>query len=376
MARDKSRHHIGVDGTPFFRPIDGIGRYSHELLKELAEQKPDYRFTIIGFRGDKPNAELVDNLPRNVEFFYLPIPRKIYQGLFSKLIAVNLSLIAPRFDSILHLNFTLFPYIKRRGLKNLLFVHDTTFIDIPEVVTKKNLRYLRRRVPWSIKRAEKIITISDFTKSRIKDIYRLPPSKISMVGTGVQKVFFEKAKKPRGLPGKYVLAIGTLEPRKNLESLVKAYLALPKDLRNKYALVLGGSLGWDNDELRRTIESSSKIHHLGYVDDKDLPGLYQSASLFVFPSLYEGFGIPLLEAMASEVPVIANDIPLFKDIAKNNVIYTNATDINELSNAISKALSAKLDKTRLAKTADHASQYSWESVARMLLMIMGDSTLR
>lgn len=357
---------VGIDGTPFFRPIDGIGRYSHEIVSQLARQQPESKFTIIGFRGDKPNDELVNDLPGNIEFVYLPLPRRLYQGFFSRLFAINLAGLLPRFDHVIHLNFTLFPYIRRKGLKNVLFIHDTTFIDIPEVVTPKNLSYLKRRVPWSIKRADMVMTISDFTKARVKEIYKVPSSKIHMVGTGVQDIFFKKSKKLTNLPGKYILAIGTLEPRKNLESLVKAHGKLPIKLQEKYPLVLGGSLGWDNQNLRRLIEKSENIHHLGYVDDADLPALYQGASLFVFPSIYEGFGIPLLEAMASRTPVLANDIELFRSIGEDYINYVDTKNTSKLTKAVINMLENPPSKEALDSGQRHAKKFSWSAVATKL----------
>lgn len=367
---------IGVDGTPFFRPVDGIGRYSSNLIATIAKQHPKVSFTIIGFRGDSPNKELTNSLPGSVKFFYIPLPRRLYQGIFSKIIPVNLRFLLPKFNHVIHLNFTLFPYIKYPAATSTLFVHDTTFIDMPEVVTLKNLTYLQKRVPWSMKRTTGIATISEFTKIRINDIYNYPVEKIRMIGTGVDTTHFRQFSKPKNLPPQYILAIGTLEPRKNLESLIKAYLKLPQRLQEQYSLVIGGSSGWKNERLMNLISSSDHIVHLGYVEDKDLPGLYQYASLFVFPSLYEGFGIPILEAMANKVQVLANDLNLFHSIGQSHINYVDARNLPAFTRSIKRQLENPLSKNRLVGAQKHAQKYNWEdSAERLWAVIMQGRTM-
>jgi GT2 family glycosyltransferase/glycosyltransferase involved in cell wall biosynthesis len=367
---------LGVDGTPFFRPIDGIGRYSSNIVASLANQRPDIKITIIGFKGDILNKELAKNLPTSVEFFYIPLPRRIYQGIFSRITPINLAFSLPKFNHVIHLNFTLFPYIKHVCTTHTVFIHDTVFHDIPEVVTPKNLSYLLKKVPWSLRRTTNIATISEFTKKRIHDIYSYPESKIHMVGTGVELTHSNTSKKPRDLPINYILAIGTLEPRKNLESLVNAYLALPEALKKKYSLVLGGSIGWKNDALLSLIESSEYIKHIGYVEDKELPGLYSSASLFVFPSIYEGFGIPILEAMISKVPVLANDIAQFYSIGLDNISYVNTQDIQALSRKLAEILKQPPGEKHLVAAQKYAQGFAWnESADRLWETIMQGRTI-
>lgn len=358
---------IGIDGTPFFRKTDGIGRYNHDLLVTLARLHPDVTFVIAGFRGDTPEPDLCSDLPTNVRFHYAPLPRKVYQGIFSRIRPLSLGRLLPRFTHFIHGNFTLFPYIKAAATQKFLIIHDTTFLDMPEVVTPKNLQYLTKRVPWSIRKADHIGTISDFTYQRVVDEYPFGKKKLRSIGTGVQAVYFKSGtKKPPSLPKKYILAIGTLEPRKNLSSLVKAHGILPLTLQQKYPLVLGGSLGWDNRELREQIEQSTYVHHIGYVKESELPGLYQHASLFVFPSRYEGFGIPLLEAMASQTPIIASNIPLFQSIAKTHARYVDTDSPEALSASIEQVLMKPPSDRALKAAQEHARLFTWEAVAKKL----------
>lgn len=364
---------IGVDGTPFFRAIDGIGRYSHDLVSTFAQQHPELKIVLVGFIGDRPNADLIDDLPANVSVYRLPLVRKLYQGLFSRVVPINIWPLAPRFDYFLHLNFTLFPYIYRGSLRNIVLVHDTTFIDVPEVVAKRNLPYLLRRVPWSIEKAAYTITNSEFTKRRVAKNFTLRPEQLYCIGTGIQDRYFKRTdKKVAGLPKQYLLCLSTLEPRKNLETLVHAHAALPSALRESYPLVLGGSLRFDNDSLRALIEQSEHVHHIGYVPEAELPSLYQNAALFVLPSQYEGFGIPLVEAMASRIPVIASDIGLFRSIGKDTLMYVDTMNINTLAQAIEYQLSQPPNKAMLEAAYTRARQFTWKKVVDKVWRLIGD----
>ncbi len=366
---------IGVDATPLCRETGGIGRYTHDLIKQLAQTHKEAAITLVGFRGDQLKKGVEDSLPSNVKFHKLPLPRRIYQIAFARLFAWNVGRLLPRFDVFLHPNFTLFPYIKQKGLKSFVIVHDTAYIDFPEVVEPRNRSYLNRRVPWSIKRAYKVLSISRFTADRIKDSYLFAENKNEVIGTGIDDAFFKHVQSKTKqlsfvLPKSYILFVGTLEPRKNLEVLIKAHSIMPNKLRSEYPLLLAGNIRADAKQLGLLIKESEYVQTTGFVSDFELAVLYQNAKLFVTPSRYEGFGIPLVEAMSKKVPIIASDIPIFRSIAENTVTFVDTKTPESLSKAITEALNNGPDKAQLDKAYSIAKNYSWDKVVERLWSVL------
>lgn len=366
MSQQKNRLVIGVDATPFCRKIDGIGRYNVNLIAALAKKHPEAQIVLIGFIGDTLHKEINTLLPSSVSLYRIPLPRRLYQILFARLFALNLGRLTPKLNVLLCLNFTLFPYIKQASLKRFVMVHDTAFIDVPDMVEPRNRAYLARRVPWSISQADATLTVSEFTSERVHELFGVSSQKVHCISAGIQDSFFATDIRPsavKNLPASYVLCVNTLEPRKNIGNLVRAHALLPMKLRKQHPLVLGGRLRGDSQTLARLIEKTPHVLSTGYVDDSDLPGLYKGASLFVLPPLYEGFGIPLIEAMVSRVPVIVSDIPLFHSIAGNTVTYANTRSPKELSSAIETALTKRVSQATIASARRKALSYSWDKVA-------------
>lgn len=333
MGKSVDRPRIAIDGTPFFRKMNGIGRYAVNLVEEMANANPRHHFVILGFIDDRTKPSLLPELP-NVEYYFIPLPRRLYQALFSRLVALPLDWLVPySVSTILHVNFTCYPYLRRP--RRAVVYHDAAYLDVPETVEKGNLRFLQRRVGWSIKRTNRAIFISHATKSRFAEYFKeipeeliLPPKVDKQFKRSIPVAWRHKIQEKHQLPDRYILSVATLEPRKNLSSLVTAYSKLPSALKKTYPLVIVGAKGWD-----APLASTEHVYVCGYVDDEDLPALYQSASLLVFPSLYEGFGLPVAEAIASEIPVLTSRIPPIEEFAGNCVRYSEP-DVSSLTQAL------------------------------------------
>ena len=335
-----SKYIITVDGTPFFRDIDGVGRYNHGLLKALARQNPGVKFIVIGFRGDNVATSLVPKLA-NVDTYLLPLPRRIYQILFARLIAIPVDRLLP-FQAMLHIagNFTLFPYVRRSP--TLTIIHDLAYKDLPETVSKRNRTFLSRRVPWSIKRSGGVGVISNFTKERLLAAYPIALKKnILIISCGLDEKFFTKIGtssnknsrdfcRENDLPeSSYLLAVGTIEPRKNLQLLIDAFVGLPETFQNQHPLLLIGKEGWG--KLLHTYDNPN-IYPAGYVADDILTALYENAALFISPSLYEGFGMPALEAYALGVNVATSDTPTNRELFTKamGVLFFDPLDVSAI----------------------------------------------
>ncbi|MCG7285414.1 glycosyltransferase family 4 protein [Cellulomonas sp. ACRRI] len=370
---------VGVDGTPLFRRVDGIGRYTANLLRATAEARPDWRFVVIGFRDDAGRPSLVPDLP-NVEVVLLPAPRRAYQAVFSYLARVPVGRLLPRFDVHLATNYVAFPHLP--GVPAVSVVYDLTYVDLPEVVEARNLGYLRRHVPRTVRESAAVAAISPFTAARVDEEFPGHPP-VHVVDCALDPTFLAPAPAPGGevpgLPDGYVLAVGTLEPRKNLVTLLRAYALLDPAVRDAHPLVVVGKQGWGPGDVPADVPADvvAGVRFTGYVPDADLPSVYRGARLFVFPSRYEGFGLPLLEAMACGVPAIASDIPPFRTIGQDLVDYADPGDPAAFAAAITAALTAPQDDparaARTARAADAAGAWTWDRSARQLVAAVTDA---
>lgn len=317
------KKYVAVDGTPFFRKVDGVARYSKGLLLDLAKKCPDTYFVIIGFTDDRKKQKLVAP-QKNIEYFYLPMPRKIYQVLFSRVYPIALDRLVPyNFSLQICPNFTCFPYLSR--VEKITFIHDLAFIDLPKTIEPRNLSYLRKRVRWSINRSSIIVCVSHFTKRRVQTVFNVDSNRILVVPPVPDEKFYHSTKISReslsrkyNLPSKYILTVGTLEPRKNISALIMAFSLLPINLQQKHPLVIVGAKGWI--EKYKTL--NQYVHFTGFIDDNDMPSIYKGAECFLFPSKYEGFGLPVLEAILAQTPVVSTDIDSVREFAGNTITYT------------------------------------------------------
>jgi glycosyltransferase involved in cell wall biosynthesis len=367
-----ARRTIGIDGTPLYRRVDGIGRYSANLVRATAESRPDWHYVVVGFADDRTKPYLLPDLP-NVERVYLPFPRRAYQALYSYVARVPVTRLVPRLDAFVCTNYTTFPAI--RGVPTLVAVFDLTYVDLPDVVERRNLGYLRRHVPRTMTEADGVLAISAFTARRIDEVFPGHPP-VRVVDCGLDPGFLE-ARSPEPLdtplPDAYILCVGTLEPRKNLVALLRAYAGLDDGVRSAYPLVVVGRSGWGSADLPDDISRAvvDEVRFTGYVDDAALPDVFRGASLFVFPSLYEGFGLPLLEAMASGVPAVVSDIAPFRAIGQDVVEYVDPSDRVAFTRAIERGLTER-DTSRTARAQATAEAFTWQRSARQLVAAIGE----
>lgn len=250
-------------------------------------------------------------------------------------------------------------------------IHDLTHIHFPEYVDKKNLQHLNRVVPRALRTADILVTVSDAVRQEIINIYH-PKKSLSTLVTPIppdDNIFYKKPLQPSvnkqyGIPTtKYILFVGTIEPRKNIINLIKAYLALPNAVQAEYSLVLAGGKGWNDEEIHAVISANKtkNIKAIGHFKTQDATALVQHAATLVIPSFYEGFGMPILEAMACDTPVIASDIPVHRETGGNAALYINPEDPKELRDKLLDILTSKTTVASLSiKSAAHLKEFSWK----------------
>lgn len=353
----------------------GVGYYTQGIIQALADNYPDdvrlvgHYFSFLG-RKDTVDLPTAPNI-RYVRSKLLPgkilsVTRKLGFQLPLELFFKQ------RGDVALFTNFVSLPSIT--GIPTLVAVHDLCFKDVPQFVAEKNRIFLHRFVPRSIKSARLVITISEETKLAIKHHYQTDDSKFIITPIPpAPKTQTERANVlDLGVTKDYLLFISTLEPRKNIINLVKAYEQLPEHIREKYQLVLAGGPGWYMEETILYIKNlQSKGYGIilpGYVSDAERAALYSNAKLFVFPSHYEGFGMPILEAMNYGVPTAVSDIPVFHEVAGDASMYFDKDDAVDIAKVITKILETPEIQAQLVNAGNvRLRNYSWKTVAQGLL---------
>ena len=351
----------------------GIGNYVVNLVHELARIDGRNEYLIL---ANEDNAQHFRFRNKNFTTFVLPsyTKNRVLRILWEQ---IRLPKFLKKHNvNILHSPGFVAPL--RKTTKSVVTVHDMTFFSHPEHHTRWKQMYFRRMIPKSVEKADAVIADSENTKQEIIRYLKTDKNKITTVHLGVGKHFKTGDKKPaqQFLRKKYhikhnfILFVGTIEPRKNLTRLVEAFLYV----KNKgLKLVIVGEKGWKMDSFFKMIdelELKEEVIFTGYVQDTDLVRFYQAAEIFVYPSLYEGFGIPVIEAMACGCPVLTSNISSLKEIAERSAILVNPTYTKAITKAIQKLLKDSPQKRALIHEGIIRAQHlTWEKTAKKTLEV-------
>jgi glycosyltransferase involved in cell wall biosynthesis len=371
---------IGIDVTAALTQGGGIGRYTRELIQALVavDSTNSYRFFSA-----KPPAKLpVPNpLPQadNVSFRPAPLDERWLYRLWYRLrLPLPVQSVTGPLDLFHSPDFVLPPVYGR--IPTLLTVHDLSFIHYPHVFPERLVSYLNQVVPWSIGRASHILADSEATRHDLLTIWRVPPEKVSVLYSGVHERFqpVDDVRQITAVRQRYhlqdwpyLLSVGTLQPRKNYQMLIRAFAPLAEKL--PHHLVISGGKGWLYEEMLAEVERqglADRVHFIGFVDDADLPALYSAADLFVFPSLYEGFGLPLLEAMGCGTAVLTSNSSSLPEVAGTAAQQLSPDDQAAWTDMIDTLLSDPARLQALVRAGhSQATLFSWRESARQLLKI-------
>jgi glycosyltransferase involved in cell wall biosynthesis len=364
---------VVVDAQPVFGRRAGIGAYVYEVLKRLPGLLPDDDIRLILFRFLKseriPEGMTGGNVTVRLHTLF---PRKALEAGLKLGVPLPFHLFSGNGDVYLFPNFVAYP---TGGKPSALIVYDLSYLRYPDKAEAKNQRFLTRFVPPSLERAKSILTISEFSQNEISEVYRIPPEKIRVAQPGVDPTLFhpradgdefEKIRAKYRLPSEYLLFVGTLEPRKGIEPLLAAYEQWED--REKPPLVLVGKRGWgDLPRLSRALRGGIKgVVHPGYVDQDDLPVLMSHARIFVYPSFYEGFGMPVLEAMACGTPVVCGNCPSFREIGGDLLTYCDPNEPDAIAAALDETLTSPPPSERREAAVQRARTFTWENTARVI----------
>lgn len=363
---------IAFNTLPMKQDLLGIGNYIKLLLHYLAriDRKNEYVLYV-----SKENFSHVEGLGSNFDYEFAPTNRPLRVWWEQMVLPRNLE---RRRVDVFHGPFMVTPLLKRCAY--VTTIHDMCCFITPDRQPLAWGSYMRILIPQVARRADRIIAVSESTKRDIGQLLRIADDKITVIHHGVEDRFhpieegtyLEEVRKKYLLPDKFILFVGWVSPFKNLQTLIEAYKLVPQ-IKDEYGLVLAGSLQWRHPALFQQVKDSrleKNVYFPGYVSDDDLPGLYNLASVVIQPSVYEGFGFPMLEAMACGKPVIAANTSSLPEIVGAAGLLIDPTDPKALANAIEEVLgNTQLQQSLSERGRRRARAFTWESTARNTLAV-------
>lgn len=373
---------ILLDVSAVSSPLSGIGRYALELARRLpASEGVD---AVAYLRGNQveqtfepepgPAPEPTGRLRRLIKPL---LPYELVLGPYRRRKATALARqLRDYSDHVFHSpNFSMPPVTG----PSVVTLHDLSVFHYPEFHPKDRVNYLREQVHHSVERAHHLVSDSLFVRDELLTLFNLPPEKVSAIPLGVDTAF--QPRSPQQLAattaryglesGQYLLSVGTVEPRKNLAGLLEAFTRLPDGLRSRYPLVIAGSYGWNSESLMkqiRRLQGSGELIYLDYVPEQDLPALYAGATAFCYFSFYEGFGLPVLEAMSCGVPVLCANSSALPELCAASSLQVDPGDITAMSDALLRALEDETWRQQASVSGRERSlAFSWEQTCSQLV---------
>ncbi len=367
---------IAIHYTPALTQTAGIGRYTRGLVAALARLPApnDMQFCLF-VMGRPPDAR---PWPAHFTWRTVPVSELTMTRLWHRL---HVPLPAEWLTGPVELyhspDYVLPPLRRAVGI---VTVHDLSFLRVPSCADPRLRAFLTAEVPKAVARARHVLADSENTRRDVIELLAVPPEKVSVVPAGIGPEFRRVKDEARltavriryGLPQHFILSVGKLEPRKNFVRLIQAYALLRRRRAPPHHLVIAGGRGWLYEDILREPDRQGVagwVHFPGFVADEDLPAVYSLADAFAFPSLYEGFGIPPLEALACGVPTVVADNSSLPEVVGEAALRVPAEDVTALAEALDRLLrdAAWRERTQSAGPAQ-AGRFTWEAAAEKLLV--------
>ena len=368
---------ILFDLTALYDHLTGIERYAMNIAKRIVINHPENEYILL-FKNEVHNSFQDCYGQDNVKTHILPSCHKLvfYQWRLMHFLKQH------KADKYVFLSFVSPWLFRSKGIINT--IHDISAWDCPGTRKWYMVGYGKLGIKNALSHSESIVAVSEFTKSRLVKRLNADPSRISVIYNGVADQFLnhvdidenrqKQIKEKYNLPDDFYLCLSTLEPRKNMKLLIEAFFNLKKEGKIKSELVLAGRKGWKLDDVLGYDSDfvNSSIHVTGFIDDEDLPFIYSLATAFVFPSLYEGFGIPIIEAMACNTIVVSSDSSSLPEVVGDAGILFKNNDVRELEKVICeiKDMSEADRQTYIRKGQERIKRFSWDKEAEKYYRII------
>ena len=374
----RRRLRIGIDISRTIGEQTGVGSYAASLVRGLADTDADNEYFLYPYFWEcfPPNFRRA-RVPERPNFHLwtedLPL-----EEIHRRWMTEEADRVVGEVEVVHSTAFTA-PLLKESAL--VVTIHDTTFLTHPEFHTQANREFCLRNTKRAAKLATMIIVPSLNTRRDLLRHYPTPEERVAVIPEAASEDFYpvrdqnavRQVLAKHGISYNYLLFVGTIEPRKNLVTLLRATADLLKNGRPRYLLVVAGASGWLNSNVYQLVQSlglQSYVRFLGYISREELRVLYSATRVFVYPSLYEGFGLPVLEAMACGAPVITSNTSSLPEVAGEAAVLVPPTDVGALKEAIAAVLSDQQLRLRLRQQSlKQAARFSWRETARRTLGI-------
>jgi len=354
---------IGIDTSRVTKTqLTGTEYYSIQLIKKLNNIETDDKFLLYAQKD--PHSRL-GKLNSNFKTKIMPFPR-----LWSQ-IRLSIEMIFHK-PEVLFVPAHLLPLIHPKN--SVVTIHDLGFKKYPELYPPHELLYHNFGMNFSVKHAKKIIAISEATKKDLLSSYAIEPNKIEVIWQGCDLNFFKPSSKPNKKP--YIFYIGRIEEKKNIINMVKAFAFLKKEKGLKHQFILAGSPGYNYENIKKEIDSLPSeircdIIELGYISQNDYLQYLQEAEIFLFVTNFEGFGMPIIEAMACGTPVITSNVSSMPEIAANAALLVNPCRPNDIGMAMSKLIhNPGLRQSLILKGRVRSKIFTWQKTAQKTLAVL------
>jgi len=370
---------ILIDTTPLLKDLSGVGYVTYRYAKELEKLYESY-FYYAWFFSKELKERPLGGYEKAVSLVKRYLPRPYILTHAAKTTIFNYALLKTKPDVFIQPNYISFPMAL--DVPTITFIHDLSHIRYKEFHPKERVEYFDRYLPQSIEKSAKIVTISEFTKKELVELGLCDEEKIEVIYNGVDESFrpideeeFDQVAHKYGIEYRgYFLFVGTLEPRKNLQTLLRSYLLYLSRTSHPTPLILAGGGGWRSEHFADLLQKAldtGMVRKLGYVSQEDLVKLYGGAKGFFFPSFYEGFGLPPLEAMACGTPVVASNASSIPEVVADAGILVDPRDEEALADAMVRLDEDEELRAALAtKGLQRAGSFSWEASAKRLGQII------
>lgn len=365
---------IAIDALPVKSLQHGMGTYIFNLLKEMAQLDQAHDFVV--FKKPSVFTDLEKSQRFNIQF------RNLSKGLARRVVWEYTTL--PKLLQKEQVDIFWGPsnfLPLRKACKYVVTIHDLSSFTYAHTYPYLRRKYYQYIIKQAVKRADLIITDSEFSRQDIINTFSVLPEMVKKIYCGIDDIFrriesldaIAQVKSKYKLPDDFILTLGVIEPKKNTERLIRAYAQLRDKHNNVPKLVIGGSkkYGWNNRrifELVETLVLKDAVNFTDFIEQKDLPVVYSAAKLFILPSLFEGFGLPVIEAMACGTPVITSKTSSLPEITGDAAVLINPYDTEEIGQAIIKVISDQQLQTEMrVKGFENVKRFSWQESAHELL---------
>jgi glycosyltransferase involved in cell wall biosynthesis len=371
-SRSESRLRVGVDIRPFYEPLTGIGWYLYHLIHEIAKRDDVELFLFGDARVTDIGPVLHADLPSHAHVCWFDLRgrgriSRPQRAITAAAYVLWMALIDC--DVMFAPNYFLPRLLGAIARRRVITIHDLTYKRFPELLQKETLHSLDAHMMREIAAADAVICVSQSTRDDLLEYYQVDPRRVFAIHSGVTTPETGN-RKPANLPKRYILFVSTIEPRKNLGVLLDAFEGLKKQGLYAGSLVVVGRIGWKSEDFVSRL-AGRDVHHLDYLGPTELESVYRNAEMFVFPSIYEGFGFPLLEAMAHGVPSITARSSSLPEVAGDAALYFDPLNSQELEAAILRILDDRaLREALIARGRERAAQFRWETTAERTVEVL------